>query len=139
MNDSNSSCIPDANSRASANATAATGTATVNRDSQINSSLTVNYAATGAYYKNAQTKYWTRAYGSTISIASQGGGVYWYQIDKITKNACKVVNANTSSSYLQIDYSYVVGCYYGINGIGGVRINQFTVTGTQRFDKSYIP
>lgn len=120
-----------------------TGTATVYKDSTITTSLVVNYSATGKYYKavsNYDTvKYWTSALGSSISTSSETADYYW-QITSIRKNANKVVNANTSSSYLQQDYDFTVTCYFGIRGIGGIPYKAINVSGYNRYPgSSYIP
>lgn len=120
-----------------------TGTATAYKDATVSSSLVVNYSATGKYYKavsNYDTvQYWTSALGSTISTTSGNADYYW-TISAIRKNTNKVVNANTSSSYLQQDYDYTATCYLGVRGLGGIPYNSINVSGYTNYPgSSYIP
>jgi len=115
-----------------------TGTATANKDVAITSSCTVNYAATGTYYKSSTVKYWTGAGGAAISVLPTNS-VYWYQIDKINSLANTCVNPSTTNSYLHMTYDYIVGCYFGIKGLGAIKINSFQVSGFTNFGTSYIP
>jgi len=115
-----------------------TGTATVSRDSTITSSLVMKYSATGRYYKSDSTKYWTEALGADIEIASDTSPSYYYDIDEIRKLTNKVVNAGTSSSYLQMDYDYTVGYYIGVMGYG-IRLWSIPIDGYSTFNSSYIP
>lgn len=119
-----------------------TGTATAYKNIAYTDSLTVNYSATGTYYKNTTstgtTKYWTGALGSTIATTS-GTATYYWKITEIRKNTNKVVNANTTSSYLQQDYDYTATCYLGVRYVGGIPINSIDVSGYTRYNSSYIP
>lgn len=122
---------------------AATGTATAYKNIAYTDSLTVNYSATGTYYKSTSTygpnvKWWTGALGSTIATTSGTASYYW-KITEIRKNTNKVVNANTTSSYLQQDYDYTATCYFGVRYVGGIIINSINVSGYTRYDSSYIP
>jgi len=116
-----------------------TGIATVSRNATITSSLIMNYSATGRYYKSSTTKYWTEALGANIQIASDSSSApYYYQVDTIHTLTNKVVNAWTSDSYLQMDYDYDVGFYFGFNGYG-IRLSSTNVEGYSRFFASSIP
>jgi len=99
----------------------------------------MRYSSTGKYYKSGSAKYWTAAYGANIQIASGSDGpVYYYSIDKVRKLTNTIKNASKSNSYLQMDYDYTVGCYFGVRGYG-VLINSCTVKGNCKFANSYIP
>lgn len=98
----------------------------------------MNYSATGKYYKSGTLKYWTAAYGANIIVKSDPA-LYYYQIDNIYKLTNKCVYPSTTKSYLQMDYNYTVGCYFGIKDIGGVKISSTNVSGYTRFGTSYIP
>lgn len=116
----------------------ASGTATAYYLAKITSSLNMNYSATGQYYSSGSTKYWTSAGPANITVATPPTSLYFYQIDSITKLTNTVVNANTSSSYLKMEYSYAVG-YYMFVGVGYILLNSIGVYGSTNFGTSYIP
>lgn len=119
-------------------APAATGTRTVYKTATITDSVVMEYSATGQYYSSGTTKYWTNALGGNIAVDTSPTPTWWYEIEKINNLTNTVKNPNTTSSYLQLSYNYVVGYYLGINGYG-VLVKEIPVSGYTNFDKSYIP
>ncbi|PHJ36704.1 hypothetical protein P378_20700 [Desulforamulus profundi] len=117
---------------------ATSGTATVYKKATITNSLVMKYIATGKYYSNGTTKYWTSALGSDIRIDTAPTPAWWYEMKDIRKNSISVKNPSTTSSYLQLDYDYTVGYYIGVNGYG-ILTKEIPVSGYTRFDKTYIP
>lgn len=114
-----------------------TSTKTVYKTATITSSLVMEYSATGKYYSSDTTKYWIDAYGGNIKVDTPPTPTWWYEIERINKLVNSVKNPSTSSSYLQLDYDYVVGYYLGVGGYG-VKLNETSVKGYTNFDKSYI-
>ncbi|NLI14329.1 hypothetical protein [Pelotomaculum propionicicum] len=114
------------------------GTATVCKNVKITSALYMNYYATGQYYHEGSTKYWTSAGPARLEVATPPTALGFYQLDSVTTLTNQVVNPYTSSSYLRMDYCYAVG-YYMYVGVGYILINSIGVSGYTTFGTSYIP
>ncbi|MBZ4647183.1 MAG: hypothetical protein JG777_2672 [Clostridia bacterium] len=122
-----------------ATSTSESSSITVFYDSQVLTHFSVRYSASGKYYKNGTTKYWTEAYGGNITgLGSSGLPGTSYEISKISKCTNTLKNGGTTSSYLQLDYKYTVKSYVGV-GDWSVPVTENTVEGFTRFGTSYIP
>ncbi|MCB8817561.1 hypothetical protein [Desulfosporosinus shakirovi] len=118
----------------------ANGILTVAQNSEVfNDGPVVRYTCSGKYYKNGTTKYWTEAAGGAdITMVTAQAGTIYYAIDDIIKLETSVENPSTSSSKLVLDYKYDIGNYIGIKGLGGIRIGHNLITGTNKYNTSYI-
>ncbi|MDF9410030.1 hypothetical protein L7E55_17075 [Pelotomaculum isophthalicicum JI] len=114
------------------------GTQTCFYEAHISSSLTMNYYATGYYYHEGSTKYWTAAGPANITVGTPASTLYFYSLDSVTTLTNQVVNPYTSGSYLHMEYCYAVGHYMFV-GVGYIRIGSQSVSGSTNFNSSYIP
>lgn len=116
---------------------ATTGTATVGRDNKITDSLYVYVSATGKFYKNGTTKYWTEALGAGFEISALSSVTtgYYYLVDKKSLLKNTLYNGSTNNSYLRAEYNCDVGTYLGIKG-SGIRIATTNINGSTYFYSS---